>query len=115
MLVQNQQTYTSANDGQSVSYSSSLTATRLIFIESQLPFSDMLPSFEDGNLILYADGLAIRVHAGLVASKSHRLARQLAQPGVDLGIGVRAIEIRRGSDLSLLLEGLYHVNPLRYL
>ena len=64
--------------------------------------------------MIYADGVAARVHASLAASRSRRLAQELPQSAVDIGIGIRGIEVRRGDDVPLLLECLYHVNPLRY-
>ncbi|KZV73214.1 hypothetical protein PENSPDRAFT_683074 [Peniophora sp. CONT] len=96
VFTQDQQPYTDTNNGQS------------------LPFSRVLSSFEDGDLILYADGLAARIHASVAALRSQRLAQQLAQPAVDLGIGIRSIEVRAGADIPLLLECLYQVNPLSW-
>ncbi|VDC05531.1 unnamed protein product [Peniophora sp. CBMAI 1063] len=95
MLSQERQNV-SASDGQSLS---SLT---------------VLPSFDDGNLILHAGGHAVRVHAGLSASRSRSLAQQLSHSATGTDTGIRAIEVRRGADLPLLLQCLYQANPLSW-
>ena len=70
-------------------------------------------SIDDGDLVLYADNVAVRVHASIVALRSQKLGEDLLRSSVDLGTGVRALEIRRGSDLSPLLNSIYLSNPLR--
>ena len=65
--------------------------------------------------MIYAGGVAARVHASLAVSRSRRLAQQIAQSTIDIGMnGMRGLEVRQGDDVPLLLECLYHVNPLRY-